>query len=65
MDRSIGFLIIEIHLMKLIKKLNKCEKKTISTHEFSEYEDRYQLFSFISLILIMAAFITPTRNEKT
>ncbi len=45
--------------------IKQMEKKTISTHEFSEYEDRYQLFSFISLILIMAAFITPTRNEKS
>ena len=47
------------------KGIKQMEKKTISTHEFSEYEDRYQLFSFISLILIMAAFITPTRNEKS
>ena len=47
------------------KGIKQMEKKTISTHEFSEYEDRYQLFSFISLILIIAAFITPTRNEKS
>ena len=50
---------------EIVKGIKQMEKKTISTHEFSEYEDRYQLFSFISLILIIAAFITPTRNEKS
>ena len=40
------------------------EKKTISTHEFSEYEDRYQLVGLISLILFMTSFIYPTKGKE-
>ena len=46
------------------KGIRNMEKKTISTHEFSEYEDYYQLFSLVSLILICAAFIFPTKVEE-
>jgi len=46
------------------KGIKKMEKKTISTHEFSEYEDRYQLFSLISLILIIISFICPTKAKE-
>ncbi len=44
--------------------INKMEKKTISTHEFSEYEDRYQLVGLISLILFMTSFIYPTKGKE-
>ena len=39
------------------------EKKTISTHEFSEYEDRYQLFGTLSFGLILASFVFPTKRK--
>ena len=37
--------------------------KTISTHEFSEYEDRYQLFGTLSFGLILASFVFPTKRK--
>ena len=40
------------------------EKKTISTHEFSEYEDRYQLFGFISFAFLMISFAFPTKTKS-
>lgn len=44
--------------------INKMEKKIISTHEFSEYEDRYQLIGLISLFLIFLSFIYPTKGKE-
>jgi len=37
------------------------EKKTISTHEFSEYEDRYQVFALLSFSFLLIGFVMPTR----
>jgi len=45
--------------------IDSMEKKTISTHEFSEYEDRYQVFGLISLIFITISYVYPTINRKT
>jgi Ca-activated chloride channel family protein len=42
--------------------INQMEKKTISTHEFSEYEDQFQLFGVISLSMFLAAFFIPTKK---
>ena len=39
------------------------EKKTISTHEFSEYEDRYQIFGLMSFGLILFSFVFPTKRN--
>ncbi|MFL3007198.1 MAG: VWA domain-containing protein [Candidatus Neomarinimicrobiota bacterium] len=44
--------------------INKMEKKIISTHEFSEYDDRYQLIGLISLFLILLSFIYPTKGKE-
>ena len=44
--------------------INKMEKKIISTHEFSDYDDRYQLVGFISLLFILVSFIYPTKEKN-
>ena len=41
--------------------INRMEKKTISTHEYSDYENRYQLFALVSLLLLMIGLFMPTR----
>ena len=45
----------------ILLKINNMEKKTISTHEYSEYENRYQLFALVSLLLLMIGLFIPTR----
>ena len=45
----------------ILLKINNMEKKTISTHEYSEYESRYQIFALISLLFLMIGFFMPTR----
>ena len=44
------------------QEINQMEKKTISTHEFSEYEDQFQLFGVISLSMFLAAFFIQTKK---
>jgi len=46
----------------LIKAINQMEKRTISTHEFSEYEDRYHIFGLIAFFLLAVGFIYPTKR---
>ena len=44
--------------------IDSMEKKTISTHGFSEYEDRYQSVAFFALVLLIAGFVIPTRPKN-
>lgn len=48
----------------LIKEINEMEKKEIKAHSFSEYEDRYQIFLLIGLILFIVEFLVGTRTKK-
>ena len=48
----------------LIEKLNKMDKKQIKSHIYTEYEDRYQIFLFISLLLFIFEFILPTQIKE-
>ena len=43
--------------------INRMEKKTISTHEFSEYEDRFQPIALLAFCLLIWGFIIPTRPK--
>ena len=45
----------------ILLKINNMEKKTISTHEYSDYENRYQIFALFSLLLLMIGLFIPTR----
>ena len=49
---------------KLNDELNAMDKKTFSTHEYAEYEDRYQIFAIFALIFAIIAFIIPTNRRK-
>ena len=44
--------------------IEKMEKKTISTNEFSEFENRYQYFVLISIFSFMVALILPTNVQS-
>ena len=43
--------------------IENMEKKTISTHEFSEYEDRYQILALASLLCYLIGFVIPTKEK--
>jgi hypothetical protein len=44
--------------------INKMEKKIISTHEYAEYDDRYQVIGVISLLFYLISFIYPTKEKN-
>jgi len=44
--------------------IDHMEKRTVSSHEFSEYEDRYQVPAFLSFIFIFTGLIFPTRQKN-
>jgi Ca-activated chloride channel family protein len=48
----------------LIEEISEMEKRELKSHVFSEYEDRYQVFALIALLLLLVEFITPTRTSK-
>ena len=48
----------------VLLNINNMEKRAINTHEYSEYEDRYQSLAFLSLILFIISIVYPTRVKK-
>ena len=46
----------------ILAEIDNLEKKIISTHEYSEYEDRYQIFGLLSFIMILISLTLPTRK---
>jgi Ca-activated chloride channel family protein len=48
----------------IVQAIDQMEKKTMSTHEYSEFEDRYQLFAISALMLIILAFMISTKPKK-
>ena len=42
------------------KSIDEMEKRAINSHEFSEYEDRFQPLAFIAMICFIISFIMPT-----
>lgn len=43
--------------------IEKMEKRTIKTHDYSQFEDRYELFLACAFLLLLADFVTPTRRK--
>ncbi len=49
---------------EIMSAIDNMEKRSIATHIYSEYEDRYQLFATISFILLTVGLIMPTRKKS-
>ena len=43
------------------KAIDSMEKRAINSHEYSEYEERYQPLAFVSFLLFTISLIVPTR----
>jgi Ca-activated chloride channel family protein len=48
----------------IMKAIDSMEKRTLKSHIYSEYADRYQSFAVLSLGLMLAGILMPTRNKK-
>jgi len=49
----------------IVQAIDQMEKKTISSHEYSEFEDRYQFFASSALMLFVLAFIISTKPKRS
>ncbi len=49
---------------KMYNKIRGMEQKEFKTHEFSDYENRYQVFLVIGIILLLLEFFINDRNKK-
>ncbi len=48
----------------LLQEIDQMEKRELKSHVFSQYEDRYQVFLIMGLVLLLAEFVIPTRTKK-
>lgn len=49
---------------EIMKAIDSMEKRTIQSHVYSEFEDRYQSFAFMSFLLLGISMILPTRKKE-
>jgi len=49
---------------EIMSAIDNMEKRSIETHIYSEYEDRYQFFATISFLFLTAGLIMPTRKKR-
>ena len=50
--------------LDLNNAIDAMEKRKINSHEYSEYEDRYQPLTVFSFIFFILSFLLPTRKMK-
>ena len=48
----------------LVNEIDQMEKRELKSHVFSQYEDRYQIFLIMGLLLFLVEFLIPTRTKK-
>lgn len=51
-------------LSKILNDINKIQKKEIETRQFTDYEDRFQIFLAMALILILVELLISDRKSK-
>ena len=54
----------EAKYKEIMQAIDSMEKRSIQTHIYSEFEDRYQSFAMFSLILLIVGMVLPTRITK-
>ena len=54
----------EAKYKEIMQAVDNMEKRSIQTHIYSEFEDRYQSFAMVSLLLLIAGMVLPTRITK-
>ena len=48
----------------IITAIDSMEKRTLKSHLYSEYEDRYQSFAILSMGLMLVGMLIPTRAKE-
>jgi Ca-activated chloride channel family protein len=54
----------ESELDHIYKEINGLDKKELASHQFSQYESRFQFFIIIALILLIFEMFLPVKSKK-
>jgi Ca-activated chloride channel family protein len=54
----------EAELEEIYDEIATLEKKELVSRQFSQYEDRFQIFLIIGFVLILLEFIIPERRKR-
>lgn len=54
----------ETELKKIYNEVNKMDKKNLTSKQFTQYEDRYQIFAALAFLFFLLEMILPVRNKK-
>jgi Ca-activated chloride channel family protein len=54
----------ETELRKIYEKINEMEKKELTSKQFSQYEDRFQIFVILALVVLIIETFLPIRLRK-
>jgi len=49
---------------KIYEEIMRLEKKELRSHEYSDFESRYQIFLLIGLLFILAEILLPEKNVR-
>jgi len=49
---------------EIMNAIDTMEKRTIQSHVYAEFEDRYQSFAFLSFLFLCVSIILPTRKKE-
>lgn len=49
---------------EVLAEINSMEKRTIETHQYSQFEDRFQAFAVLALVMLVLAQVIPTRRSS-
>lgn len=53
----------EVELEKILDEVNKMEKKELASRKFTQFEDRFQIFLFLVLILLIIETLLSERRK--
>ena len=53
----------EVELSKIYRDILKMEKKSLASKQYTQFEDRFQLFVFTALFLLIIEFVLPERRK--
>ena len=54
---------LNLELDKIYEDVMGMEKKELGTLRFSQFEDRFQYFLYVALLLLIIEFFLPERRE--
>ena len=54
----------DLDLSRILAEIEKMEKKELSASRLNSYEDRYQIFLFIAIILLFIEFFIPDNVRR-